>query len=71
MARPRYMHKPCPVCRCGQNFKVLDERDVKGRTLMVCTRCNGKTPVPGQRNPTWAELLADDDQHPQPRRRSS
>jgi hypothetical protein len=40
---------------------VLNERDVKGRTLMVCTSCGSKLPVPGQKNPTWAELLAADE----------
>lgn len=60
MAAPRYTHRPCTVCRADRDFKVIAERDIKGRTLMVCTSCGSKIPVPGQKNPTWAELLADD-----------
>ena len=59
MAQARYTHRHCTVCRADKDFKVLEERDIKGRTLMVCTRCGSKIPVPGQKNPTWAELLVD------------
>lgn len=61
MAAPKYTHRPCTVCRADRNFKVLAERDIKGRTLMVCTSCGSKIPVPGQKNPSWAELLTDDE----------
>jgi DNA-directed RNA polymerase subunit RPC12/RpoP len=61
MARPKYTRRPCTVCRAERDFKALDERDIKARTLMVCTSCNSKIPVAGQKNPTWAELLADDE----------
>ena len=59
MSAPKYTHRRCAACRADRDFKMLNERDAKGRTLMVCTNCNSKTPVPGQKNPTWAELLAD------------
>lgn len=58
MVRPKYTHKTCKVCRTERDFKILTERDIKQRVLMVCTRCGSKIPVPGQPNPTWAELLA-------------
>ena len=61
MARTKYTHRSCAVCRVDRDFKTLDERDIKGRILMVCTRCSSKIPVPGQKNPTWAELLVSDD----------
>lgn len=60
MARPKYAHRTCMVCRTDRDFKMLAERDIKRRLLMVCTQCGSKIPVPGQANPTWAELLADD-----------
>ncbi|MBV9485816.1 MAG: hypothetical protein JO246_07125 [Frankiaceae bacterium] len=62
MARARkYTHQQCEVCRAKRDFKFLpDERDVYERTLMVCTTCNGKVPVPGQPKPTWQELMERD-----------
>jgi len=60
MAQSKYTHRHCTVCRADKDFKVLAEQDMKGRTLMVCTSCGSKIPVPGQKNPTWAELLVDD-----------
>ena len=60
MAQAKYTHRHCTVCRADKDFKVLEEQDIKGRTLMVCTSCGSKIPVPGQKNPTWAELLVDD-----------
>jgi hypothetical protein len=60
MARQTCTHRACAICRTDRNFKVLDDRDAKGRTLMLCTNCGSKIPVPGQKNPTWTELTADD-----------
>ncbi len=46
VARP-YTHGFCGVCRQKQDFKFLpQEHDERGRTLMVCTRCNSKVPAP-------------------------
>jgi hypothetical protein len=54
----RYTHCRCPICRKGQDFKLLPhERDISGRTLMVCTQCSTKLAVPGQHKPTWKELM--------------
>lgn len=60
MAGQTYTHRACAICRIDRNLKLLDDRDTKGRTLMVCTNCGSNIPVPGRKNPTWAELLADD-----------
>jgi hypothetical protein len=58
----RYTHQPCPICRKKTDFKLLpDEMDAYGRSLMVCTRCNHKAAAPGQRKPTWGELLGRDE----------
>lgn len=62
MTRPRYTHRRCPICREDRDFKFLPtERDVYGRTLMVCTRCNHKEASPGRPKPTWKELLERDE----------
>ncbi len=59
--KAKYMHRRCSVCRKDQNFKLLpDERDEFGRTLMVCTRCSSKKAAPGQRKPTWSEMMERD-----------
>ena len=58
--RRPYTHARCYVCRKDQDFKFLRERDVYGRTLMVCTQCNHKEAAPGQRKPTWKELMERD-----------
>ncbi len=45
--KTRYLHMTRQTRRGGQNFKVLEKRDVRACTLMVCTNCNGRVPVPG------------------------
>ena len=60
--KAKYTNRRCQVCRQGRDFKYLDqERDIFERTLMVCTSCNSKMAVPGQRKPTWKELLKRDE----------
>ena len=58
VTRGQYTHQHCPICRAERNFKLLpNERDEYQRTLMVCTRCNGKRPKPGQTKVDWRDLL--------------
>ena len=58
----RYTHRVCAVCRKKTDFKFLpQERDWYGRSLMVCTHCGFKEAAPGQKKPTWKELLEGDD----------
>ena len=60
MTQARYTHRHCTICHADKDFKVIEERDIMGRMLIVCTRCGSKIPVPGQKNPRWAQLLEDD-----------
>lgn len=56
--RGRYTRRDCPICREKRDFKFLpQEQDASGRSLMLCTRCNHKEAAPGQRKPTWKELM--------------
>jgi hypothetical protein len=53
-----YTSHKCRICRRRTNFKYLPHKqDVFGRYLMVCTSCSGKIAIPGQRKPTWKEML--------------
>lgn len=59
--KAKYTHRRCGLCRQDREFKYLpEERDIYGRVLMVCTHCNSRAPVPGQRKPTWKELMERD-----------
>lgn len=56
-----YTHRHCSSCRRKTNYKYLpNEKDVYGRSLMVCTNCNGKIAIPGQPKPSWKELMERD-----------
>ena len=60
----RYTHALCRVCKQEQDFKILDtERDVHGRRLMVCIRCNCRALAPGEprKAPPWSTDLPDTD----------